>query len=79
MVIVVHAWWWYWGTSAKITDHMSVLVSRSGVAQWPRSYIDERISTRIRPEGGRTGAVHSKFNGTNPRTGYWTSPGRLLP
>ena len=32
IVVVVHTCWWYWGTSAKITDHMSEPVSRSRVS-----------------------------------------------
>ena len=35
-------------------------------ARWPRSYIDGRMSSRIRPVGGRTGAVLFKSNGHLP-------------
>ena len=74
---------------------MAEVVALSKFARWPRSYIDGRMSSRIRPVGGRTGAALFKFNEHHPqnreasslkllremaRPRPWTrSPGRPLP
>ena len=46
---------------------MAEVVAQSKFARWPRSYIEERISSRIRLVGGRTGAVLFKSNGHHPQ------------
>ena len=42
---------------------MAEVLALSKFARWARSYIDGRISSRIRPVGGRTGAVLFRSNG----------------
>ena len=42
---------------------MAEVVALSKFARWPRSFIDWRISSRIRAVGGRTGAVLFKSDG----------------
>ena len=53
---------------------VSEVVAQSYFAMWPRSYIDERISSRIRSEGGRIGAVLFKSNGHQPKNWFFRYP-----